>query len=205
MSLFTKLIEMLTPKVPNNGSTNDPRNVSLNCLDPVDEQTKPKKNNDNIDRPNMNEPKSTNVIRKINEAGLNLIKSFEGLRLETYLDAVGVRTIGYGHTGPEVTSGLHIDKSYAEELLRSDIKRFERGVMALVSVALTDNQFSALVSFSFNLGLNNLKNSTLLRKLNSGQNIEAANEFPRWNRAGGKILAGLTRRREAEKALFLRG
>lgn len=140
---------------------------------------------------------------RISQKGLNLIKEFEGLELKAYKDSVGVVTIGYGSTGPHVSMGMTITADQAEALLKNDVNRFEKGVMDLVTAPITQNQFDALVSFSFNLGLGNLKASTLLRKLNSLDYVGAANEFPRWNKAGGKVLAGLTRRREAEKKLFL--
>lgn len=140
---------------------------------------------------------------RISQKGLNLIKEFEGLELRAYKDSVGVVTIGYGSTGPHVSMGMTITADQAEALLKNDVNRFEKGVMDLVTAPITQNQFDALVSFSFNLGLGNLKASTLLRKLNSLDYVGAANEFPRWNKAGGKVLAGLTRRREAEKKLFL--
>lgn len=140
---------------------------------------------------------------KISQKGLNLIKEFEGLELKAYKDSVGVVTIGYGSTGPHVSMGMTITEAQAEALLKSDVARFEQGVHDLIKVPLTQSQFDALVSFSFNLGLGNLKSSTLLRKLNSLDYSGAANEFTRWNKAGGAVLKGLTRRREAEKALFL--
>lgn len=140
---------------------------------------------------------------RISQKGLNLIKEFEGLELRAYKDSVGVVTIGYGSTGPHVSMGMTITADQAEALLKNDVNRFEKGVIDLVTAPITQNQFDALVSFSFNLGLGNLKASTLLRKLNSLDYVGAANEFPRWNKAGGKVLAGLTRRREAEKKLFL--
>jgi len=140
---------------------------------------------------------------KISAKGLKLIQDFEGLELTAYKDAVGILTVGWGSTGPHVKAGMTITRQQAEALLLSDVSRFERGVTELVKVPLSQNQFDALVSFSFNLGLANLKSSTLLRKLNSLDYAGAALEFPRWNKAGGKVLAGLTRRREAEKKLFL--
>lgn len=139
----------------------------------------------------------------ISQKGIDLIKSFEGLELKAYKDSVGVVTIGYGSTGPHVAMGQTITESQAETLLKSDVGRFEKGVEDLVTVPLNQNQFDALVSFSFNLGLGNLKSSTLLRKLNSLDYVGAANEIPRWDKAGGKVLKGLTRRRLAEKELFL--
>lgn len=140
---------------------------------------------------------------KTSQKGVDLIRHFEGLSLKAYKDSVGVVTIGYGSTGPQVQMGQTITESQAETLLLKDLSRFEKGVADLVKVPLNQNQFDALVSFSFNLGLGNLKSSTLLRKLNSMDYAGAANEFERWNRAGNKVLAGLTRRRLAEKELFL--
>lgn len=139
---------------------------------------------------------------KISEKGLGLIRSFEGLELKSYKDSIGILTIGYGSTGSHVKSGMVITKEEAEDLLKQDVSRFESGVNNLVKVPLTQNQFDALVSFSFNLGLGNLKSSTLLKKLNISDYSGAANEFLRWNRAGGKVLNGLTRRRQAEKDMF---
>ena len=143
------------------------------------------------------------VNMKISQKGINLIKVFEGLSLKAYKDSVGVITIGYGSTGPHVSMGQTITEAQAESLLKSDLSRFEKGVSDLVPVPLNQNQFDALVSFSFNLGLGNLKSSTLLRKLNSLDYSGASKEFERWNKAGGKVLAGLTRRRIAERDLFL--
>ena len=141
---------------------------------------------------------------KISEAGLSLIKSFEGCVLTAYLDAVGIWTVGYGHTGPSVHRGLTITQKLAEDILAQDVRRFELGVLNNVKVNLNQNEFDALVSFSFNVGVNALKNSTLLRLLNDGadRSIVAA-EFLRWNKGEDKVLEGLTRRRQAEKALFL--
>lgn len=140
---------------------------------------------------------------KISQKGLNLIKSFEGLELKAYKDSVGVVTIGYGSTGTHVSMGQTLTVQQAEELLRKDVSRFEEGVGKLVKVTINQNQFDALVSFSFNLGLGNLSSSTLLKKLNAGDYEGASLEFERWNKAGGKVLNGLTRRRLAEKELFL--
>jgi len=140
---------------------------------------------------------------KTSQKGIDLIKEFEGLELKAYKDSVGVVTIGYGHTGSDVYMGQVITESQAETLLKSDLAKFEKGVAELVKVPLNENQHAALISFSFNLGLGNLKSSTLLRKLNSLDYTGAASEFPRWDKAGGKVLAGLTKRRLAEKELFL--
>jgi len=140
--------------------------------------------------------------RKLNGAGMALIKRFEGLRLDAYLDSVGVPTIGYGSTSG-VIMGQKISAERAEELLLEDLTRFEAGVSKCAAVELNDNQFAALVSFSFNLGLGNLQKSTLLKKVNVADFAGAATEFVKWNKAGGKILNGLTARREAERDLFL--
>lgn len=140
---------------------------------------------------------------KISQTGLDLIKSFEGLKLKAYQDVVGVWTVGFGSTGPHVKPGMIITAKQAEDLLRDDVSRFEACVSKQVSVPLSQNQFDALVSFAFNLGCGNLASSTLLRKLNAKDYAGASLEFTKWNRAGGSVLPGLTRRREAEKALFL--
>ena len=138
---------------------------------------------------------------KTSPKGISLIKEFEGLSLDAYLCSAGVLTIGYGHTGG-VQKGDRITEKKAEELLQDDLKKFENGVLRLVRVPLNQNQFDALVSFAFNLGVGNLGKSTLLRKLNDRDFKGAAAEFVRWNKAGGRELAGLTRRRNAEAELF---
>lgn len=139
---------------------------------------------------------------KTSQKGIDLLKSFEGCRLKAYKCPAGIWTIGYGHTAG-VTEGQAITFSQAEELLKQDLKRYETSVNSLVKVALSQGQFDALVSFTYNLGANALKTSTLLKKLNSGDYNGAAEEFERWVYAGGKKLAGLERRRKAEKTLFL--
>lgn len=138
---------------------------------------------------------------KTSPKGISLIKEFEGLSLDAYLCSAGVLTIGYGHTGG-VQKGDRITAKKAEELLQDDLKKFENGVLRLVRVPLNQNQFDALVSFAFNLGVGNLGKSTLLRKLNDRDFKGAATEFVRWNKAGGRELDGLTRRRNAEAELF---
>ena len=141
--------------------------------------------------------------KSTSQRGIDLIKLFEGLRLTAYQDMVGVWTIGYGHTGPDVKAGLTITQQQAEQLLINDLARFNNGVNALVTVKINQNQFDALISFSYNLGLGSLQQSTLLRLLNAGNFQAAADQFPRWDRAGGKEVAGLLARRNAERALFL--
>lgn len=144
---------------------------------------------------------------RASENGINLIKQFEGCRLTAYQDSVGVWTIGYGWTQPvdgkPVAKGMTITQQKANQLLTEGVDQYEKGVTNLVTVPLNQNQFDALVDFAYNLGVNALKGSTLLKKLNAGDYAGAANEFTKWNKAGGKELAGLTRRREAEKSLFL--
>jgi lysozyme len=138
--------------------------------------------------------------------GTELIKQFEGLKLNAYMCPANVPTIGYGTTrinGKPVQLGTTITESRAVELLKTDLSIFEQAVNRNVSVPLTQNQFDALVSWTYNLGETNLRSSTLLRKLNARDYAGAADEFLRWNKSGGKELAGLTRRRAAERVLFL--
>lgn len=132
-----------------------------------------------------------------------IIKQSEGLRLEAYLCPAGVLTIGYGHTGSDVKEGSRVSREEAENLLTRDLERFEKDILKMVKVELTQNQFDALVSFTYNVGSGALKGSTLLKKLNAGSYIEAADEFLKWTKAGGKELPGLVKRRRTERALFL--
>ncbi|HHA1840134.1 TPA: lysozyme [Enterobacter asburiae] len=141
------------------------------------------------------------------DKGIALIKQFEGCKLTAYQDSVGVWTIGYGWTQPvdgkPIRAGMTIKQETAERLLKTGMVSYENDVSRLVKVGLTHGQFDALVSFTYNLGARSLSTSTLLRKLNAGDYAGAADEFLLWNKAGGKVLNGLTRRREAERALFL--
>lgn len=142
---------------------------------------------------------------KTSRSGVDLIKSFEGLRVVSYLDSVGVPTIGYGHTGPDVKLGQKIDHQVAEIVLRKDLIRFEEAVERLVKVELNQHQFDALVSFAFNVGASAFKNSTLLKRLNNKEDpcTVAKQEFPRWNKGlNNKVLEGLTRRRIKEVEFF---
>jgi GH24 family phage-related lysozyme (muramidase) len=150
--------------------------------------------------PEVPEPKA--AIRKTNQEGLKLVKSFEGLYLEAYLDPVGVWTIGWGAT-KGVREGMKITVAQAEKMLQDELEKFEVAVANAVKVSINDNQFSALVSFTYNLGARSLSESTLLKLLNEGKFQEAADQFPRWDKAGGQSLLGLSRRRRAERALFL--
>ena len=148
-------------------------------------------------------PKYYNEDEDVNtsENGIELIKSFEGRRLVAYQDSVGVWTIGYGHTKTAHEDKLII-KSTADRLLAEDLVEFEKYVEKYVTVSLTQNQFDALVSWTFNLGPGNLKESTMLKKLNQGLYEEVPDEMRRWNKAGGEVLEGLVRRRDAEAELF---
>jgi GH24 family phage-related lysozyme (muramidase) len=141
-------------------------------------------------------------LRKINQAGLELVKSFEGLRLNAYQDSVGVWTIGYGST-KGVKRGQRITEEEAEELLREDLSTAEAGVEAALAEDVTDNQFAACVSLAFNVGVGAFRKSSIVKFINSGDPLLAADRFLLYDRAGGKKLAGLTRRRKAERKLFL--
>jgi len=136
-----------------------------------------------------------------NKAGVDLIRQFEGCKLETYICPAGVPTIGYGHTGRDVQLGTKITQDKAEGLLINDLRLFEQGVEHLCPTC-TPNQFSALVSFAYNLGLHALEGSTLRRLHNAGRYADAQAQFGKWVNAGGRKLGGLVRRRAAEAALY---
>ena len=138
---------------------------------------------------------------RTSEAGIDLIKSFEGCRTVAYQDVVGVWTIGYGHT-IDVKEGMRITQHQCDVMLEVDIETYENYVNEQVDVSLTQNQFDALVSWVYNLGPTNLRNSTMLKVLNAGKYEEVPYQMKRWNRAGGKVLKGLVVRREAEAELF---
>lgn len=138
-------------------------------------------------------------------SGIDLICSFEGLRLNAYDDGVGVWTIGYGTTiinGVKVKKGDTCTEAQAKQYMASDLKKFEAAVNK-VQVPLNQNQFDALVSLAYNIGTSAFASSTLLKKLNSGDYKGAAAQFDVWNKAGGKVMKGLVNRRAKEKALFL--
>ncbi|ECO9767134.1 lysozyme [Salmonella enterica] len=144
------------------------------------------------------------------EKGIRLIKQFEGCRLTAYPDpgtGGAPWTIGFGWTHPvdgkPVRPGMTIDQATADRLLKTGLVGYENDVLKVARVKLTQGQFDALVSFAYNVGSRALSTSTLLKKLNAGDITGAADEFLRWNKAGGKVLNGLTHRREAERALFL--
>lgn len=165
-------------------------------------------------------------LRDVNQATVDLVRKYEGIpdgdpstaNIDPYLDPVNIWTIGWGHAiryqgrflkgeadGALARSlypgGITMDQ--AVSLLHADLINAGRDVASVVGVELNDNQFGALTSFAFNLGVGNLSSSTLLKKLNLGDYQGAADEFPRWVRAGGVVLPGLVKRRAAERALFL--
>jgi lysozyme len=145
---------------------------------------------------------------KTSEQGINLIKQFEGCHLKPYQDPIGLWTVAWGHLiGDGKTLPIEwfreLTQDEADELLKKDLVRFERGVERLCPLNLTQPRFDALISFAFNLGLGNLQISTLRKKHNRNDVLGAANEFVKWNKAGGKVLRGLTRRRQAEQTLYL--
>lgn len=142
------------------------------------------------------------------QKGIDLIKTYEGFSEKPYLCPAGVPTIGYGSTyydndEPVSMEDIPITRNYADKLLKIMLQKYEKGVLNAVTVALTQNQFDALVSFAYNLGVGQLRGSTLLNKLNKGDAKGAADEFDKWVHGGGKVLPGLVKRRAAEKALFL--
>lgn len=141
---------------------------------------------------------------KCNEDGLGIIRQFEGLKLKAYKCPAGVWTIGYGHTGKDVGQGDAITEETAERLLRQDVQWAEKAVEKLVYVPLNQNQFSALISFIYNIGESAFRASRSLSILNRKHYLEFSDLLLVWNKAGGKELPGLTRRRKAERALFLK-
>lgn len=148
-------------------------------------------------------------MRKVNKATLDLIKGFEGLRLKPYLDAVGIPTIGYGTilypNGKKVSlNDPTITEDQALEYFEHEVNLKASEIESMIHVPLNDNEFGALVSFAYNVGSNALRDSTLLKFLNANQDkVAVADQLLRWNKAGGKELPGLTRRRQAERSLFL--
>jgi len=147
---------------------------------------------------------------QISNKGIQLIKHHEGVRNKPYRDCVGLWTVGVGHL---IGDGKSLPESWnklftteeVDALLKQDLVRFERGVQKLLPVPLTQNQFDALISFSFNLGLGVLQRSTLRQKILRNDKKGAAEEFTKYVRAGGKIIKGLVTRRNDEKQLFLGG
>ena len=147
-------------------------------------------------------------MRHINERGIEMVKIFEGISTKPYLCPANVWTVGYGATRSSTGGPIDLDmepisETEAEALLLRDLESSEGWVSRLIKTALTENQFSALTSFTFNVGAGALQRSTLRMKLNRGEGRGAADEFPKWKFANKRILAGLVRRRAAERALFL--
>lgn len=143
-------------------------------------------------------------MRHINQAGIDLIKEFEGLSLKAYQCSAGVWTIGYGHT-LGVKKGDSCTTMDAELWLSEDLRFAETAVERFVKVPLTDNEFAALVSFVYNMGVGNFEKSTLLKLLNQGWYEQVPAQLFRWNLAGGQVLGGLARRRSAESKLWNTG
>lgn len=138
---------------------------------------------------------------KISDNGLSLIKKFEGLELKAYKCPADVWTIGYGHT-KGVQEGDEWSEDHANHMLEVELEEYSEYVNKYVEVELNENQFDALVSWVYNLGPANLKASTMLKVLNAGEYENVPAQIKRWNKAGGKVLEGLVRRREAEALLF---
>lgn len=137
---------------------------------------------------------------------VQIIKKWEGCKLTAYPDpATGAEpyTIGYGATGPGIVKGLKWSQKQAEDRLALDVDRFMKGVRSVVKGKVKDTQLAAMTSLAYNVGVSAFKSSTLLRKFNAGDIEGAAKEFPRWNKAAGKVMRGLTNRRLDEQALFL--
>jgi len=141
---------------------------------------------------------------KINTKGLNIIKTYEGCALKAYKCPAGVLTIGYGHT-KDVKEGDEITQEKAESLLLEDLQWVYDCILKVIKRKLNENQFSALCCFVYNVGCNNFKLSRLKIHIDAGEFKKAANEFPKWIHAGGRILAGLASRRREERKLFLEG
>ena len=133
-----------------------------------------------------------------------ITKQFEGCQLEAYQDPIGKWTVGYGHTGPDVYRGLTITQDRADHLLMLDLLLAQNTVNNLVEPQINQNQFDALCDFVFNCGTGNFQSSTLLKLINANDLADAAKEFVKWDKAAGKPLPGLLKRRQAEAALFVR-
>jgi lysozyme len=145
---------------------------------------------------------------KMTKQGLDLIKEFEGFRAKAYRCPASVWTIGYGHTSmagkPDVKPGMVISKAEGDRILMNDLRVYEAGVRSAIKVNLTPNQYSACVSLCYNIGVGAFRRSSVARFCNRSQWKNAADAFALWNKAGGRVLPGLVRRRAAEAALFLK-
>jgi len=145
---------------------------------------------------------------KISRTGIELIKKWEGVRLKAYRCSAGVLTIGYGHTSaagaPQVTEGMTISQQDADDILGRDLVKYEAAVQNTLTRSANQNQFDACVSLCFNIGGAAFAKSSVARRFNEGDAMGAADAFRFWNKAGGKVITGLVRRRDDERALFLR-
>lgn len=142
---------------------------------------------------------------KLNESGIDLVKDCEGLSLKAYPDpATGKSpwTIGYGHTGREVTPGLVWTKEHCEDILILDLGKVSTQLQTYITTDLNDNQFNAIISFTYNVGIRNFATSTLLKLINEGNLAQASLEFPKWDYAAGKEMQGILNRRLKEQKLF---
>lgn len=140
---------------------------------------------------------------KTSADGIVLVKSFESCQHRAYKCPAGIWTIGYGHTGKDVHEGQIATDDEIRLMLLSDLQKFETAISNCVHVPLEQYEFDACISLAFNIGQGAFGDSTLCRMLNAGNKAGAADQFPRWNKVGGKVLAGLVRRRSAERLLFL--
>lgn len=144
----------------------------------------------------------TTPHRAINQAGLDVIKSFEGCRYKAYRCPAGVWTCGYGSTGPDVGPDTQWSPEQAQARLSSDLHKFEAGVLKLLSAETSDNEFSAMVCLAYNIGLGSFGKSSVLKLHNQKDRKGAGDSFLKWTKAGGRELPGLVRRREAERSLY---
>jgi lysozyme len=140
-------------------------------------------------------------MMKLSKGGAELIKKYEGCRLKAYKCPAGIWTIGFGHTG-NIKEGQTISQAEVDRLFDKDVQKFVDGINNVVKVELNQNQFDALVSFTYNCGIGSLQKSTLLEYVNKKQFDKASVEFDKWNKGGGIVLQGLVRRRNEEQALF---
>ena len=144
------------------------------------------------------------MTRQLPDSAIEIVTRFEGCELKSYQCPAGVWTIGYGCTGGNIVPGLVITEEVAEEWLHRDLTEVMGRVLKLIQIPLSDNELAAILSFVYNVGIGNFQSSTMYRKLLSHDYAGAADEFPRWTRAAGKVLPGLIKRRAAEKELFLK-
>ncbi len=143
-------------------------------------------------------------MRQVNDAGIALLKSFEGCKLKAYKDVRGILTIGYGHTGADVEPDMEINQAAAEAFLKKDLEWAASQVEKALKLPVSDNEFAAVVCFAFNVGVHSCVNSTLMKLLNAGKHKEASEQFVRWDMSNGHVVTGLLRRRLAERDLFLK-